>query len=113
MQALITKQWMELKDSYGRIGGRIAAPPTKEHTRGGPMPPIRYVADVCLVFMWVLNNWNREEGKSEYPKSCCLYLGYVLLAGLPCLAVGENVSNLTETWCAKEERILRRVSTHS
>ena len=35
-----------------------------------------------LVFVWVLNNWNRG-----YPKSCCLSVGYVLLAGLPCLTL--------------------------
>jgi hypothetical protein len=29
-----------------------------------------------LVFMWVPNNWI-----GGYPKSCSLYLGYVLLAG--------------------------------
>ena len=39
-----------------------------------------------LVFMQVLNNWSRG-----YPRSCCLRVGYVLLAGLPCLAsVGED-----------------------
>ena len=27
------------------------------------------------------NDW-----RGGYPKSCCLYVGYVLLAGLPCLA---------------------------
>ena len=46
-----------------------------------------------LIFMWVPNNWNRG-----YSKSCCLSVGYVLLAGLPCLAsVGENEPSLTET----------------
>jgi hypothetical protein len=38
-----------------------------------------------LVFMWVLNNWNWD-----YLKCCCLYVAYVLPAGLPCLAsVGD------------------------
>ena len=38
-----------------------------------------------LVFMWVLNYWSRG-----YPKSYCLYVGYVLLVWLICLAsVGE------------------------
>jgi hypothetical protein len=32
--------------------------------------------------MWVLNNWI-----GGYPKSCCLYLRYVLLARLPSLAL--------------------------
>ena len=46
-----------------------------------------------LVFMWVLNNWSRD-----YPKSCCLSMGYVLLAGLPCLAfMVEEVPSLAET----------------
>ena len=32
-----------------------------------------------------------------YPKSCCLSVGYVLLAGLLCLAsVGKDVSNLPD-----------------
>jgi hypothetical protein len=62
---------MELGDSYGRVGGRIAGPqrdmnftgkpsesltwalgpsetepPSKEHTQAGPRPPHTYVADV-------------------------------------------------------------------
>ena len=41
------------------------------------------------------NNWNRS-----YP-NCFLNVGYVLLAGLPCLAsVGEEAPSLTETWSA-------------
>jgi hypothetical protein len=37
-----------------------------------------------------LNNWS-----GGYDKSCCLSLGYVLLAGLPCLAsVGEEGPSL-------------------
>ena len=35
-----------------------------------------------------------------YPKSCCLYVGYVLLPGLPFLAsVGENVPSLADLMC--------------
>jgi len=34
-----------------------------------------------LTFVWVLNKWSRG-----YSKSYCLYVEYVLLAGLPCLA---------------------------
>ena len=46
-----------------------------------------------LTFMWILINWN--EG---YPKGCCLYVGYVLLAGLPCLvSVGEEAPSFAET----------------
>ena len=65
------KWWMELGDSYGRIGRRTAGPegdknstgkptestnldpglseteaPTKEHTQAGPGPPRTYIADV-------------------------------------------------------------------
>ena len=69
MQTPTAKQWMELGNFYGRIGGRIAAPkgigtpqedqqsqltlwlsesepPTKEHTQAGPKPPHTYVPDV-------------------------------------------------------------------
>jgi hypothetical protein len=43
--------------------------------------------------MWVLNNW-----RGGYSKSCCLSVGYVLLAGLPCLTlVGEEAHSFTET----------------
>jgi hypothetical protein len=50
-----------------------------------------------LVFMWVTNNWN-----GNYPQSCYLYVGCVLLAGLPCLAsMGEEVPSLTETGSAR------------
>jgi hypothetical protein len=46
-----------------------------------------------LTFMWVMNNQCRG-----YPKGCCLSVGYVLLAGLPCLAsVGEEAPSLIET----------------
>lgn len=49
---------------------------------------------ICsLAFMWVSNNWN-----GDYLKSCCLYVGYVLLAALPCLdSVGEEAPSLEET----------------
>jgi hypothetical protein len=46
-----------------------------------------------LVFMWVLNKWRKG-----YPKSCCLYVEYILLAGLPCPApVGKEAPSLAET----------------
>ena len=51
--------------------------------------------------MWVPNNWNRV-----YPKSCCLYVEYVLLAGLPCPAsVGEDKPSFTEIWSARVREI--------
>ena len=55
--------------------------------------PVHMLQMCSLTFMWVLNNFS-----VGYPKSCCLYVGYVLLARLPCLAsVGEDVLSLTET----------------
>ena len=52
----------------------------------GPTPSHTDVTDVQLGL------------HESYSKSCCLYVGYVLLAGLPCLAsVGEEVASLTET----------------
>ena len=59
-----------------------------------PLPAPNHMQQMCnMVFMWVLNNLD-----GGYPKSCCLYVGYVLLAELPCLAsVGEKVPSLTET----------------
>ena len=50
--------------------------------------------------MLVLKNWS--EG---YPKSCCLYVGYVLLAGLPCLAsAGEDAPILIRDLLCQGER---------
>lgn len=41
-----------------------------------------------MVFMWVPNSWS-----GGYPKSCCLYVEYVLPAKLPYLAsVRDDVS---------------------
>ena len=38
-----------------------------------------------------------ELAGGRFPRSCCLYLGYVLPAKLPCLAsVGKKVPSLTE-----------------
>ena len=65
-------------------------PPTKEHTQAGPRPVHIYVADVQLGL-----HVGPVQLKQDYPKSCCLSVGYVLLAGLPCLAtVGEDVQRL-------------------
>jgi hypothetical protein len=36
--------------------------------------------------MSVPNKW-----RNGYPKSCCLFMGYVLLDGLPCLASVERM----------------------
>jgi hypothetical protein len=54
---------------------------------------MHYVADVQLGL-----HMGPEQLDWIYPKSCCQSVGYVLLAGLPCLAsVGEDVSSPTET----------------
>jgi hypothetical protein len=50
-----------------------------------------------LVFMWVLNNWRRG-----YPKSFCLFMEYLLLAGLPNRAsVGDHSPCLKDTLCVR------------
>jgi hypothetical protein len=47
--------------------------------------------------MWVPNNWS---SRYPYPKSCCLYVRYVLLAGMPCLvSVGEDAPSLADLMC--------------
>jgi hypothetical protein len=71
MQIPTAKQWTELGDAYGRVGGKIkhpegelnskgrprvnqpgrlvlseTEPPAKEHTQAGPRPPHKYVADM-------------------------------------------------------------------
>lgn len=100
----------EAWDSYGRIGGKIMAPKgigtpegsTNLDPRGcsqslnlqpknirwldlGLPAPMEQMCS--LTFMRVLSNWN-----GGCPKSCGLYVGYVLLAGLSCLASeGEDV----------------------
>lgn len=52
-----------------------------------------YVAD-DLVFMGAHNNLSG----GDYVKRCWLYVGYVLVAGIPCLVtVGEDVPNFAET----------------
>ena len=53
-----------------------------------------HMKQMCrLVFVWVLNNWNRG-----YPQSSFLYVGYVLLARLLHLvSVEEEVPSLSET----------------
>jgi hypothetical protein len=54
--------------------------------------------------MWVPNDWSRG-----YRKSCCLSMGYVLLAGLFCQAsVGDDVPSPSEISYAR--RVWRKVS---
>lgn len=56
-------------------------------------PHCTCVADVQADIMWFLNSLN-----VDYPKSTCLFIGYVPLTWLCCLtSVGEGVPCLTET----------------
>jgi hypothetical protein len=46
--------------------------------------------------MWVQKNW----GGRGYPKSCFMYMRYVLLAGRPCLLlVGEHAPSIAYLMC--------------
>ena len=75
----------------------MSEPLTKEHTWAGPRPPHKYVADVQLGLHVGL-----EQLERGYPKSYCLFVGYVLLAGMPCLSsLGEEVLSLIETGSAR------------
>lgn len=52
-----------------------------------------------LIFQCVPHNWSRG-----YPKSCCLQVGYVPLAELPCLAsVGKGAPNFIDLMCQDAE----------
>ena len=104
---------MELGDSHVRAGGKTAGPEGDRNSAGrltestnldpwGFQRPIHQPKNIhgldvgfpvlmqqmgSLVFMWVLNNWS-----GSFPSSYCLYVGYVLLSGLPCLASVEEVA---------------------
>ena len=107
------------ENSYGRVGGRIVSPEGDKNSAGRPteltnLDPwgsqslnhqpknihglnlglFTHMKQMCrLVFVWVLNNWNRG-----YPQSSFLYVGYVLLARLLHLvSVEEEVPSLSET----------------
>jgi hypothetical protein len=61
--------------------------------QAGPRPLHSDVAVVQLGF-----HVGPDQLESGYPKSCCLSMGYVLLAGLLFRAsVGEDMPSLTET----------------
>jgi hypothetical protein len=58
--------------------------------------------------------WVPTTRTGAIPKSCCLYLGFVLLAGLPCVTlVGAEAPNLAETWCAGVRELPGAGATHS
>jgi hypothetical protein len=105
--------------SYGRIGERAAGPESyrisigrltestnldpwgsqclnhqpKNHIRAGSRPPHTYEGGVKLGLH--VGSKKLEQG---YPKSYCLFMEYVLLAGLPFLtSVGEGAPSLAET----------------
>ena len=58
---------------------------------GWTYAPCTYVADVQLDLHSVLNNWSKG-----YHKIYCLYMGYALLAVLPCLALVQSKSLVLE-----------------
>ena len=105
---------MEPRESRGRAGERIEEPGEDGNATGRPtestnlnsggsqkmnhqpksihgldLGPLAHMEQMCsLVF-----NWN-----GCYPKSCCLSVGYILLAGLSCLAsVGEDAPSPAKT----------------
>lgn len=57
----------------------------------GPRPPHTYVADMPLGL-----HVGPKQLEWGYPKSHCLYMGYVL-SGLPCLASVQDILSLEET----------------
>lgn len=65
-------------------------PQTKEHTEAVPRPPCTYTADVQLGLPVT------PELEWSYPKSCCLFLGYVLLAKLHYLVSEERICLTTQ-----------------
>lgn len=117
MQILKAKQWMEIGNMYGWRIQRIVSPKwigtleeEQQNQLNWTLGALRHSITNQRTFMfwtliplhiwsrctalssccWFLNNWSRS-----YPPNCCLYVGYVLLARMPCLAsVGEGVPNL-------------------
>jgi hypothetical protein len=73
-------------------GSQESEPPTKEHTQAGPRPSHSYVQMCSLTFVWFLSNLS-----GGYGKICCLPLGYVLLADLPCLTLPPPPTALLPT----------------
>lgn len=63
-----------------------------QRTNTGWTYTYHYPTQICSsVFMWIQNNWS-----TGYPKSHCLSVGYVLLAG-------DEVPSVIETWSARVE----------
>ena len=58
----------------------------------------------CLVFVGILNNWSWS-----YPKSCCLSMRYVLLAGLPGLALVEEEVGVERSLTSTDSEVRQRL----
>jgi hypothetical protein len=123
MQTLTAKEWMELGHSHRRIRGRIAGPegrptgstnldPWGSHSlyhqpkniHGLDLGIPRHMYQMFnLVFIWVWTNWSVYVwGGAIFKGVPYMWVGYVLLVGLPCLAsVREEVPGPTETWRAR------------
>jgi len=75
------------------LGFSESEPPIKEHTGAEPGPPCPYAVDRLISHHVGPYNWS--EG---FSKNCCMHMGYVIPAGLPCLAsVGEKAPSLSKT----------------
>lgn len=70
---------------------RLNHQPKGEHTQARPRPRHTHVDDVQLGLHVGLEQLDRG-----YPKSCCLYMEYGLLAGLPCLAWWKRMCLATQ-----------------
>ena len=65
---------------------------TKEHTWARPRPPCTYVTYVQLGL-----HVGSEQLEWSLSQTCCLFVGYIPLSVLPCVAsVEEEVPSLTE-----------------
>jgi hypothetical protein len=118
---------MELGDSYGRIWRRMTDPEVDWNSTGRPkestnlspwgsqrlnhwpknipeldLPPPILHTNICRKCTARSSYGSRTTGAGTILKICCLSVGYVLLAGLPCLSsVGEDGPSPVENWCAR------------
>jgi hypothetical protein len=117
----IAKQWVELGDFYGRIGGNISDPRGDRNSTGRPtestnldswgsqrlnhqsnnihgldLSPQHICSRFAAWSSWGSpNNWSRGG-----LWLCCLTVDPGALTGLPCLVtVGEDMPSPTVTWC--------------
>ena len=93
MQMSTDKLWMEIRDHYGRVRGKIDGPQRdRTYPRGRPTESTN------------LDPWKLPE--TEPPTKEQIQAGpwpwHIYSRGLPLLAsVGEDVSNPVETWCPR------------